>query len=367
MKTRFKIRMRINSRNDIGDNFCSWRADYVEGGDLTTDGNLSCDTALVENDDDVTINELEKEYRLQDIVQWNDDRIVTFFFQADVPYDVTQTYDDSNVGSNVMKFKSCQTCNKGCLGFVLWHRRQDMYSKSCCHFDSVLICVFSALCCVISLTTRRVSVWDKCHRNCWSSVETWRFSQSLIRLETHVFLSDVILLTWIVGGVGIVDNTSLPNWRVTSCRTPSRDRGSWLLRIVDWQDNACGQSLYSRRVNEVILGRARSRTPRRLEALPVFVSRRDVMSLSRQLFCLRLSFMYVVDTSEHVRPFLDAVPSSSLSSCDTCRSKCRLLATASFSSPRLPWPPELSKRQRFNLLFPKSNDVFVFVRTDKNS
>ena len=41
--------------DQLGDNFWLWRADRVEGGGLTTDGNLHCDIAIVVNGDGVTL------------------------------------------------------------------------------------------------------------------------------------------------------------------------------------------------------------------------------------------------------------------------------------------------------------------------
>jgi len=80
--------VRIDSAGVVGDNMWLWRADHVEGGGLVKNGDNPCDNALVVNGDDVHMYGLAAEHTLKDIVQWNGERGASFFFQAELPYDV---------------------------------------------------------------------------------------------------------------------------------------------------------------------------------------------------------------------------------------------------------------------------------------
>lgn len=86
-----KNMVRIDSSGVVGDNLWLWRADHVEGGGIVKNGDNPCDTALVVNGDDVIMYGLAAEHTLKDVVQWNGDRGASFFFQAELPYDV-QSY-----------------------------------------------------------------------------------------------------------------------------------------------------------------------------------------------------------------------------------------------------------------------------------
>jgi len=88
---RANVMVRINSGNVVGDNLWLWRADHTALG-LTVDGANPCNVGLVVNGDDVTMYGLAVEHHLQDQVQWNGDRGATYFFQSELPYDVTSEY-----------------------------------------------------------------------------------------------------------------------------------------------------------------------------------------------------------------------------------------------------------------------------------
>jgi len=100
-----EIMVRINSGNVIGDNLWLWRADHYSGGE-TILGQWPVNHGIVVNGDDVTMYGLAAEHTLQDIVQWNGERGATYFFQSELPYDVTGAYGTEGyvgyrVGSHV--------------------------------------------------------------------------------------------------------------------------------------------------------------------------------------------------------------------------------------------------------------------------
>lgn len=86
-----RVMVEINSGNVIGDNMWLWRADHTESGIVKFGGNAA-QVSLAVNGDDVTMYGLACEHALQDLVQWNGERGRTYFFQAELPYDVTQEY-----------------------------------------------------------------------------------------------------------------------------------------------------------------------------------------------------------------------------------------------------------------------------------
>jgi len=90
--TQVDVMLQINSGNVIGDNMWLWRADHVEGGGLVRDGQNPCLNGLVVNGDDVTMYSLAAEHTLQDLVKWNGERGAVYFYQSEMPYDVTQDY-----------------------------------------------------------------------------------------------------------------------------------------------------------------------------------------------------------------------------------------------------------------------------------
>ena len=97
----------IDSDAVIGDNMWLWRADHVAGGGLVKNEDNPCDHGLVVNGDDVTMYALAAEHTLKDIVQWNGDRGASYFFQAELPYDVkTYPYSGYNVTEAVTEHLS---------------------------------------------------------------------------------------------------------------------------------------------------------------------------------------------------------------------------------------------------------------------
>ena len=127
--------MQIDSNGVIGDNMWLWRADHSEGGGLVKNGDNPCDNALIVNGDDVSTQDhphhschyliypgmslrdclrlqvtmygLAAEHTLKDIVLWNGDRGSSYFFQAELPYDVkTYPYAGYHVADDVDTHKS---------------------------------------------------------------------------------------------------------------------------------------------------------------------------------------------------------------------------------------------------------------------
>jgi len=100
-----KVFVRINSGNVIGDNLWLWRADHDVKG-LVRNGRCACDTALQVFGNDVTMYGLAVEHTLKDIVSWHGERGRVYFFQSELPYDVSRTYGEAGyagyrVDSNV--------------------------------------------------------------------------------------------------------------------------------------------------------------------------------------------------------------------------------------------------------------------------
>jgi len=84
-----EIMVRVNSGNVIGDNLWLWRADHTASG-LVMNSDCPSNNGMVVNGDDVTMYGLAAEHTLQDLVVWNGNRGSTYFFQSELPYDVTQ-------------------------------------------------------------------------------------------------------------------------------------------------------------------------------------------------------------------------------------------------------------------------------------
>lgn len=100
--------LEINSGHVIGDDIWLWRADHTEGGDVKGAA-FPCQNGLVVNGDDVIMYGLAVEHTLQDLVLWNGERGRTYFFQGELPYDVTQEgygdkgYTGYRVGPSVLE------------------------------------------------------------------------------------------------------------------------------------------------------------------------------------------------------------------------------------------------------------------------
>jgi len=83
--------IQINSSNVVGDNLWLWRADH-EGprNSGVTHSRNKVWNAMQVNGDNVIIYGLFAEHALHDQVVWNGENGKTFFFQCELPYDVTQ-------------------------------------------------------------------------------------------------------------------------------------------------------------------------------------------------------------------------------------------------------------------------------------
>merc|ERR1719203_2162327 len=81
--------VRINSDFVVGDHLWLWRADHTSSG-LVRNGDNPCDIGLIVNGNDVTMYALMVEHTLNDLTQWNGQRGATYFYQSEMPYDVTQ-------------------------------------------------------------------------------------------------------------------------------------------------------------------------------------------------------------------------------------------------------------------------------------
>jgi hypothetical protein len=79
----------INSGNVVIDNSWFWRADHGVNGEVMNSDNPN-NHGLVVNGADVTAYGLAVEHQLQDLVVWNGAGGRTYFYQSELPYDVTQ-------------------------------------------------------------------------------------------------------------------------------------------------------------------------------------------------------------------------------------------------------------------------------------
>jgi len=78
----------IKGCNVIGDNLWLWRADHYNGGE-TYDSKFPCQNGLIVEGDDVTMYGLAVEHTLADLVVWSGNRGKTYFYQCELPYDVS--------------------------------------------------------------------------------------------------------------------------------------------------------------------------------------------------------------------------------------------------------------------------------------
>jgi len=81
----------INSSNVVGDNLWLWRADHEVPDNVgVTDSRNKAFNALEVNGDNVIMYGLFAEHTLHDLTVWNGENGKTFFYQCELPYDVTQ-------------------------------------------------------------------------------------------------------------------------------------------------------------------------------------------------------------------------------------------------------------------------------------
>jgi len=98
--------VQINSSNVIIDHTWLWRADHDAGGRVYSSRNY-VENGLQVNGDNVIAYGLFSEHSLGDLVQWNGNYGKTYFYQSELPYDVTQSnyadkgYHGYKVGDHV--------------------------------------------------------------------------------------------------------------------------------------------------------------------------------------------------------------------------------------------------------------------------
>eukprot|EP00943_MAST-04B_sp_MAST-4B-sp1_P006875 g6875.t1 len=90
----------VRNGNVIGDNMWLWRADHAADGPVTYDGNR-CNNGLVVDGDDVTMYALAVEHTEEDLTIWNGENGATYFYQAELPYGVTQNQYNNYAGYRV--------------------------------------------------------------------------------------------------------------------------------------------------------------------------------------------------------------------------------------------------------------------------
>ncbi|MBX3719967.1 MAG: hypothetical protein KF898_10000 [Parachlamydiales bacterium] len=89
-----ELMVQINSDKIVCDNLWLWRADHDSQGLVYNEDNY-CNTAMQVNGNNVTAYGLACEHTVQDICQWNGNNGSCYFFQAEFPYDVTESYGTS--------------------------------------------------------------------------------------------------------------------------------------------------------------------------------------------------------------------------------------------------------------------------------
>ena len=116
--------VRIDAGHVVIDNAWLWRADHDVSGDVKNADNPNLH-GLVVNGDDVSAYGLAVEHCLNDLVVWNGERGNTFFFQSELPYDVTQQQfgDPAYVGYRVAP--QVQSHSLAAAGAARWARREQ--------------------------------------------------------------------------------------------------------------------------------------------------------------------------------------------------------------------------------------------------
>lgn len=94
--------VRINAGNVIIDNLWAWRADHdIQG--LVYKLRNPCTYGLVVDGNDVTSYGLAVEHTLGDLTVWNGDNGRVYFYQSELPYDVTPAYGSG--GSDYVSYR----------------------------------------------------------------------------------------------------------------------------------------------------------------------------------------------------------------------------------------------------------------------
>jgi len=94
------VMIQIESNYVVVDNTWLWRADHDYRG-IVVKGQNPSRNGMVVNGNDVSAYSLAVEHHLQDNVVWNGERGSTYFYQCELPYDVTQQEFGNAVGYRV--------------------------------------------------------------------------------------------------------------------------------------------------------------------------------------------------------------------------------------------------------------------------
>lgn len=121
VEMRTNVMLHIAGNHVIGDNFWLWRADHCIAGQVAHEHNPVVH-GLVVTGDYVTMYGLAVEHVLQDQVQWYGNYGQTYFFQSELPYDVTQAFGDAGyVGYRV----SDRVSSHDARGLGIYHFFRD--------------------------------------------------------------------------------------------------------------------------------------------------------------------------------------------------------------------------------------------------
>ena len=83
------MRIQINNKNVIIDHTWLWRADHDVGGSVKNSKNYVA-SGLEVNADNVKVYGLFTEHTLGHLVKWNGNNGEVYFYQSELPYDVSQ-------------------------------------------------------------------------------------------------------------------------------------------------------------------------------------------------------------------------------------------------------------------------------------
>lgn len=82
----------LKSSGVVGDNFWLWRADHTHHGTGTHPEENPCKTGLIVDGHDTTMYGLAVEHTLEDMTIWNGENGRTYFYQAELPYGVSESW-----------------------------------------------------------------------------------------------------------------------------------------------------------------------------------------------------------------------------------------------------------------------------------
>jgi hypothetical protein len=84
------VMVEVQQHGVIGDNLWLWRADHASNSTLVRHSRNPCKTGIAVQGDDVIMYGLAVEHTLEDLALWTGERGRTYFYQSELPYDVTQ-------------------------------------------------------------------------------------------------------------------------------------------------------------------------------------------------------------------------------------------------------------------------------------